>query len=74
MNPLVVAPAKLPDAVRAQQPVQHFVHKLLAAISHSEQLLDEQNEALTKFRREASDAQTWRPMYSRSFLFSIGVL
>jgi ADP-heptose:LPS heptosyltransferase len=51
----VVATADLPDAIRAQLPVQDFVHKLLAAISHSEQLLDEQNEALTKFRREASD-------------------
>ena len=51
----MVDPADLPEPIRAQLPVQDLVHKLLAVISRSEQVIKDQNDALVRFREEVNE-------------------
>jgi ADP-heptose:LPS heptosyltransferase len=51
----VVDPGELPDTVRTQLPAQDLVHKLLGAIAHNEEIVNEQDEALARLRREADE-------------------
>jgi ADP-heptose:LPS heptosyltransferase len=51
----VVDPVDLPDGIRAQLPVQEFVQKLLTVISQKEQIINDQDDALVRFRDEANE-------------------
>src|SRR5262249_48334946 len=51
----VVDPTDLPNSIRTQLPVQDRMRELLGAISQSEQIISDQNDALVRLRREINE-------------------
>jgi len=51
----VVDPTDLPNSIRTQLPVQDRMRELLTAISQSEQIISDQNDALIRLRREINE-------------------
>jgi ADP-heptose:LPS heptosyltransferase len=51
----VVDAANLPDRVRTQLTTQEFMQRVLALVSHSEQIINDQNDALVRLRQEINE-------------------